>query len=73
MTGRPAAAAVHQAAPADFSAYSMDGPNTGCPANLDNPWHFPAEGICAECGAVIRANNPGGEWVHTGRMPGDPR
>lgn len=73
MTGQPQAAAAHEAAPGDFTAYSMTGPNTNLPANLANTWHFPAEGICDGCGVVIRAEEFGAGWAHTGRMPGDPR
>lgn len=73
MTGQPPAAIDHEAVPSEFSAYSMSGPNTNLPANLANVWHFPAEGICADCGGVIRAEEFGDEWAHTGRMPGDPR
>ena len=64
--------AAHVAMPADLSAYSMEGPNTGQVANPANAWHFPAEGICAGCGAVIRAESFDGGWHHTGRKPGDP-
>lgn len=62
----------HDAVPADFTAYSMEGPNTGQVANLVNAWHFPAEGMCAGCGEVIRAESCDGGWRHTGRKPGDP-
>lgn len=73
MSGQPPAALDHEAVPAALSAYSMAGPNTGCPASAANPWHYPAEGICAGCGGVIRAEQSGDAWAHTGRMPGDPR
>lgn len=69
MTGT----ALHEAVPAEFTAYTMEGPHTGCPANLANARHFPAEGICGGCGGVIRAERPGAGWAHTGRRPGDPR
>lgn len=63
MTGCAPATAAHEAAPEDFSAYSMAGPNTGRPANLANAWHFPAEGICSCCDGVIRAVRYGEPWV----------
>ena len=62
---------THEAVPADFSAYSLQGPNTGCVANLANAYHFPAEGICSVCRGVICAESYGGDWAHTGRRPGD--
>ncbi len=73
MTGQAQAAQDHEIVLVEFSAYTMDGPNTGCVANPENVWHFPAEGICAGCGGVIRAESYGKPWQHTGRMPGDPR
>jgi hypothetical protein len=69
----PGAAEPHEAAPADLSAYSTEGPNTGQVANLANTWHYPAEGPCEGCGGVIRAVRFGDGWRHTGRKPGDPR
>lgn len=58
------------------SAYSVKGPNDGRPAILGWPSHYPMEAICSVCGQVVRREkmDPGNlDWVHTGRMPGDPR
>jgi hypothetical protein len=72
MVTEPDVTADHEASPAPFSAYSMDGPNTGRPANLASPRYYPAEALCGGCGAMIRAEHYGDPWVHNGRMPGDP-
>lgn len=61
------------------SAYSVGAqPNTGQPANLRNPYHYPVEAICfrEDCGQVVRREEmkPGKlDWMHTGRMPGESR
>lgn len=62
----------------DGSAYSAEGPNTGRPANLGWPSHYPMEALCAVkgCGQVVRRERMDAQqldWEHTGRMPGDPR
>lgn len=64
----------HAAVPQEGSAYSAgEQPNTGQPASLLNPHHYPIEGICVTCGEVIRCERLlQSGWVHTGRKPGDP-
>jgi hypothetical protein len=67
--------APHEALVADGSAYSMAGPNTGLPADLRKPRHYPVEGLCAICHEVVRREKMAPEqldWLHTGRKPGDP-
>lgn len=64
----------HEILPLAGTVFSMMGPNTGLEANLLNPHHFPAEALCHSCKTVIyRETMLYGEWVHTGRRPGDPR
>ena len=55
------------------SAYSV---KTAKPANLDLPWSYPVEAVCEVCGQVVSRQEMAVErqdWMHTGRMPGDPR
>lgn len=70
-TGRP-----HEILIVRGSAYSTGtGSNTGHRANLGLPWHYPVEAHCAVCGQVVSREEMAVErtdWVHTGRMPGEP-
>lgn len=68
----------HRALIVEGSAYTVKGPNTGKPANLGWPGHYPMEAVCAVpgCGQVVRREEMDPEqldWMHTGYMPGDPR
>lgn len=70
------AGAGHEALPQRGTAYSTAGSNTGLPADLTFFWHYPVEALCT-CGEMIRCEQflsigDQGEWVHTGRKPGDP-
>jgi hypothetical protein len=58
--------------PAEGIAYSVQGPNTGLPANLAHARHFPVWAVCAACREVITLSGPLRQWEHTGRMAGDP-
>jgi hypothetical protein len=63
----------HAITPVKGSAYSMEGANTGLQANLLNPYHYPVEALCVECGHVIRCehmHSATGGWVHI-RKPGE--
>jgi hypothetical protein len=65
----------HTALIVEDSAYTVEGPNTGRPANLGWPGHYPMEAVCAVCGLVVRREkiDPGQlDWTHTGRAAGDP-
>lgn len=56
------------------SAYSMKGPNTGQPANLRKPEHYPVEALCRGCRRVVRREKPEPgrlDWNHTGRKAGE--
>lgn len=70
-----AAVAAHEIRPWPDSVYSVDGPNTGQPAAIMNPHHYPVIAICMGegCGQVIRSETFADTWHHTGLMPGDPR
>ena len=64
----------HAITPRLDTAYSMKGANTGLPANLLNPFHYPVEAVCEECGQMIRCEHfysSDGGWEHLGRMPGE--
>lgn len=65
---------AHEVLPRRGTAYSMAGKNTGLPANLLDPLHYPAEAICAGCGQMIRCEHSlsPARWVHQNRMPGEP-
>lgn len=74
MTGP--AGTGHEAVPQRGTAYSVEGSNTGLPADLLSPFDYPVEALC-RCGEMIRCEQwlsigGRGEWVHTGRKPGDP-
>lgn len=64
--GRP----VHAAELKPDTAYTMTGPRTGHLWDARFTRSYPAEGICS-CGEMIRCEERGGEWKHTGRMPGE--
>lgn len=72
-------AGPHTALIVEGSAYTVgEGPNTGRPANLGWPAHYPMEALCAVkgCGQVVRREKMDArqlDWEHTGRMPGEPR
>lgn len=56
------------------TAYSVTGRNTGLPANLRFPWHYPVEAVCVMCGYVVRREklDPAcPDWLHLDRRPGD--
>ncbi len=75
MEGLPAAteADAHEILPQPGTAYSTSGVNTGLPAELTNPVHYPIEALC-QCNQVIRCERWfQAPWTHTGRRPGDPR
>lgn len=59
----------HQPDPVPDSAYSVTGANTGRPANLLNPFHYPVRAIC-QCGGVILAEHlvSSSGWEHIGRL-----
>lgn len=62
----------HEAEPVSGTVYTV-GPkrNSGQPANLLNPDHYPATALC-RCGEIIRIDRLEQRgWVHTGRLPGD--
>ena len=63
---------VHAPVPRADTAYTMEGPRAG--RLIDNRFtrSFPAEGICAGCGQMIRQESQADGWEHTGRMPGEP-
>jgi hypothetical protein len=78
MTARKATpapeGAAHETLIVPGSAYTVKGPNTGRPANLRNPAHYPAEAICQVCFEVVeRAEMEPGklDWEHTGRKAGE--
>jgi len=76
-SGKPVpapAGAAHETLIVPGSAYTVKGPNTGRPANLRNPAHYPAEAICQVCSQVVeRAEMDAGklDWKHTGRKAGE--
>lgn len=78
MTIRQAAAAVpalgHDVEPHPGNMYSMEGRNTGLPADPMNVYHYPIETTCRGCGQVVRAEHAYSSvgFTHTGRMPGEP-
>jgi hypothetical protein len=63
----------HDVEPRLDTLYSMEGSNTGLPANPLKPFHYPIETICKVCGQVVRSEHAytAVPWVHTGRMPGE--
>jgi hypothetical protein len=66
----------HEVVPEPDTAYSAGGRNTGQPATLTNMFHYPVTAVCSGCGEVIRFEQymsigTRGDWVHTGRRPGD--
>lgn len=75
-TPRPSAGTPrigHNTEPRLDTLYSMEGQNTGLPANPLNPYHYPIETTCEACGQVVRSEHAysANPWVHTGRMPGE--
>lgn len=56
------------------SAYSVSGRNTGLPADLAKPWHYPVRAVCGICGLVVSREEMAVErqdWVHADRKPGE--
>lgn len=65
---------AHEAVPKPGTVYSVQGSNTGLPANPQTPWHYPVTAHCAGCGEIIRRQailGAASEWIHTGRRPGE--
>ena len=77
MTTREAPAGAralgHDVEPHPDKMYSMEGRNTGLPANPMNVFHYPIETTCRTCGQVVRAEHAYSSvgFTHTGRMPGE--
>lgn len=69
----------HEAVPKPDTIYSVKGSNAGRPANLGMTGHFPVTAHCAICGEIIQRERylrlslgDPGDWLHTGRKPGEP-
>lgn len=78
MTARKAApapaGAPHETLIVKGSAYTAAGPNTGRPANLRNPAHYPVTAVCQVCHGVVRRETMAPDvldWSHTGRKAGE--
>jgi len=70
---RAAGTGAHEVLIVAGSAYSC---KTGKPANLELPWSYPVDAVCKVCGQVVHREEMAIErqdWMHTGRMPGEPR
>jgi len=66
-----AATAAHAVELVEGSAYRTGiGNCTGTRAWLENANHYPVEGICSVCSQVVRREEIGDEWEHTGRLAG---
>lgn len=66
---------AHKAEPLAGTLYSAEGVNTGLPADVRYPVHYPMTAHCP-CGEMIRAEwypelGVAGWWQHTGRRPGE--
>jgi hypothetical protein len=61
----PSTSAGHAITPVEGSARQLD----GTPADLRNPYHYPAEAVCLECGQPVRIENwLTGTWRHLERF-----
>lgn len=68
--------AAHKPEPKPGTLYSAEGINTGLPADVRYPVHFPMTAHCAGCEQIIRAEwypelGVAGWWQHTGRQAGE--
>ncbi len=36
----------------------------GIAADIENPFHYPIEGICDDCLEPVIMRQPNGEWIH---------
>jgi hypothetical protein len=71
VNGPGPAVTGHMAMPADGTAYTVDGPLTGRPADLRLMRSYPCEALCS-CGEMIRCDSlQAAGWSHTGRKPAE--